>query len=120
MDSRLSQKSVILGEVEKRMIKHKINNNIIFKYQMSSYASSISANNPSMQMNKYASSSSANSLLMQRCGLISSKTPSRSSSVASNEIAWPRTNNCNLFGPQQSFTSPRAATSTYYDYQTGQ
>ena len=71
-------------------------------------------------MNKYVSSSSANNPLMQMGGLISGETPSRSSSVAFNEIAWPSTNSNNLFSPQQSFPSPRAATSTYYDYQSGQ
>ena len=71
-------------------------------------------------MNKYASSSSANNPLMQMCGLISGETPSRSSSVVSNEFSRPSTNSCNSFSLQQSFTSSRAATSTYYDYQTGQ
>ena len=71
-------------------------------------------------MNKYASSSSANNPLMQMCDLISGETPSRSSSVASNEFFWPSTNSRNLFSPQKIFTSRRTATSTYYDYQTGQ
>ena len=101
------------------MIKHKISN-IIFKYQLNKNASNSSANNPLMQMNKYASSSSPNNPLMQMCGLISGETPSRSSSVASNEFAWPSTNSRNLLSPQQSFTSPRAATSMYYDYRKGQ
>ena len=42
-------------------------------------------------MNKYASSSSANNPLMQMCGLMSRETPSRFSSVASNEFAWSST-----------------------------
>ena len=107
------------GEVDRCMIKHEINN-IIFKYQMNKDASSSSANNPLMQMYTCAWSSSANNPLMQMCGLISGEAPSRSSSVASNEFAWPSINSRNLFSPQQSFTSPRAATSTYYDYQTRQ
>ena len=91
------------GEVERCMIKQEINN-IIFKYQM----------------NKYASSSNANNPLMYMCGLISGETPPRSPPVASNEFPWPSTNSHHLFSPQQSFTSPRAATSTHYDYQTRQ
>ena len=101
------------------MIKHKISN-IIFKYQLNKNASNSSANNPLMQMNKYASSSSPNNPLMQMCGLISGETPSMSSSVAPNEFAWPSTNSRNLLNLQQSFTSPRAATSMYYDYRKGQ
>ena len=87
---------------------------------MNKYASSSIAKNPLMQMNNYALSSSANSSLMQMCGLLSGETPSKSSLVAFNELAWPNTNSRNLFSPQQSFTSPRTATSTYCDYQTGQ
>ena len=90
------------GEVEMCMIKHEINK-ITFKYQMSKYAWRSSADNP----------------LMQMCGLISGETP-RSPSVDSSKFAWLSTNSCNLFSPQQSFTSPRAATTTSYDYQTGQ
>ena len=65
-------------------------------------------------------SSRGNNPLMQMCGLLSGETPSGSSSVASNDFAWPCTNSSNLFNLQQSFTSPRAATGTSYDYQTGQ
>ena len=90
------------GELERCMIKHKINN-IIFKYQMNNYASSSSPNNP----------------LMRMWGLISGEFI-WSSSVDSNEFALPSTNSHNLFSPQKNFTSSRAATSTYCDYQTGQ
>ena len=99
----IATKICIFGEVETCMIKHKISN-IIFKYQL----------------NKYASNSSPNNPLMQMCGLISGETPSMSSSVAPNEFAWPSTNSRNLLNLQQSFTSPRAATSMYYDYRKGQ
>ena len=107
------------GEEERCMIKYEINN-IIFKYQMNKYASSRNANNPLMQMSKYTSSSRANNPLIQICGFISGETSSRSSSVASNEFAWLSTNICNLFSLQQGLNSPRATTSTYYDYQIGQ
>ena len=74
-----------------------------------------------MQMNKCALNSSVNNSLMQMCGLLSGETPSRSSLVvAFNKLAWPSTNSRNLFSPQQNFTSTRAGTSTYCDYQTGQ
>ena len=84
---------------------------------MNKYASSRNANNPLMQMSKYTSSSRVNNPLIQICGFISGETSSRSSSVASNEFAWLSTNICNLFSLQKGLNSPRATTSTYYDYQ---